>query len=160
MNIDSIQQSSELLQIVSTLTPEQGQILRSLKERGPGLLLEVAVRLLTFPEEISQSVQDLRNKGLVRTDSFSGGSLGGEIFTLTRQGALALELLQDETIAAAPAARSAAVQAAPPPDPRQQEIDLLTKLGNLEAEKGNLEEASRFYKEALEVARGMANGSA
>jgi len=162
MNTKNILEANELVEIVRNLTPLQRKLLTNLHDRGPGLMLEVAVRVLKFPEDVNMPLRDLSTKGLVKTEAITGGQLGNEIFSLSEQGRQAVELLRDETLQkhleAAPM-RSAPAQAAPP-DPRQQEVDLLRKLGELAAQAGDLEKAQSWYEQALQATRGMTDTAA
>ena len=153
---------NELVEILRSLTPLQRQLLTNIAERGPGLMLEIAVRVLKFPEEVSTPLRDLQSKNLIATDAITtdamvGAQMGNELFRLSEQGRQAATLLRDETIRKqleSPPTNSAA-QSAAPPDPRQQEVDLLRKLGDLAVEKGDLEKASTWYEQALEKTRSM-----
>ncbi|MGH9936286.1 MAG: hypothetical protein ACREAM_08570 [Blastocatellia bacterium] len=42
--------------------------------------------------------------------------------------------------------------------PRRQEAELLNKMGDLAKEKGNLDEAMDFYKQALDITRELSAG--
>jgi DNA-binding PadR family transcriptional regulator len=146
-----------LLETARRLTDLHRQILQCLKDKGPGLLLEVAVRVLKFTEDVYEPLRELQANGLVETQSVSGGQFGSELYTLTAAGRQVLRLLNDpdfqrEAQAAAPPSPP------PPPDPRRQEAELLNKLGDLAKEKGNLDEAMNFYKQALNITRELAAG--
>jgi len=156
MNRKQAHATDELRAIVATLSPRHQQILRSLAERGPGLMLEIAVRLLLFPEDIRQPVSELRELGLIEAEAFSGGPLGSELLSLSGQGRRAVALLQDESTAQMvrtreepPPTKSAA------PDPRQQQVELLRRLGDLEAEAGDMDRAREYYQQALSVTRSL-----
>jgi DNA-binding PadR family transcriptional regulator len=117
----------------------------------------VAVRVLKFMEDVYEPLRELQANGLVETQSVSGGQFGSELYTLTAAGRQVLRLLNDpdfqrEAQAAAPPSPP------PPPDPRRQEAELLNKLGDLAKEKGNLDEAMNFYKQALNITRELAAG--
>ena len=64
MSIRSIYEGSVMLELARTLTELQQQIILSLRERGPGLLLEIAVRVLKFPDEVNAPLADLRWKAI------------------------------------------------------------------------------------------------
>lgn len=142
---------SVLLELARGLTPLQRQIVLALRDRGPGLLLEVAVRVLKFPEEVSQPVADLREKRLVEFTKVSGSTFGGEMIALTPAGEQMASLLRDEAF----------VQQLEQPthsrtwDPQEQEVALLQRLGDLAAQKGDIAAASTYYKQALDVARSL-----
>lgn len=57
-----------LLATARHLTPLQRQTVQTLYDKGPCLLLELAVRDLKFPEEVSQPVQELRDRGLIQAE--------------------------------------------------------------------------------------------
>lgn len=160
MTIRSIAEAGVLLELARSLTPLQRQLLVNLHERGPGLPLEVAMRMLKFPEEISESVADLRAKGLIRAEVFSGSQYGSELLSLSVRGEQMVNLLRDPVVQqefAQSQPVATAAQAAPPPsDPRQQELDLLKTLADLAVKQGNLTQASDYYKQALELTRQLA----
>lgn len=154
----------ELVEIARRLTPEQRELVQSLSEGEPGLLVEVAVGVLKFPEEIRADVQFLRELGLVETSTISGSRLGSEVYHLSPQGREVARLLRevaaDEALQAetpGPLLRSAA--ALPPVDPRQTEIELLRKLGDTAAQQGDWEKAQQWYKQALDIAQGLSGSS-
>lgn len=140
------------------LTDLQRQILQSLKDKGPGLLLEVAVRVLKFTEDVYEPLRELQSLGLVETQSVSGGQFGSELYTLTPAGASVLRLVNDPMFQSEAQAAAAPPSPPAPPDPRQQEAELLKKLGDLAKEKGDLDEAMNFYKQALDITRELAAG--
>lgn len=51
------------------------------------------------------------------------------------------------------AARTLTPLQAVPPDPRQQEVELLRKLGDLAAQSGDVAKAREMYEEALKITR-------
>jgi tetratricopeptide (TPR) repeat protein len=130
------------------LTDLQRQLLQRLKDKGPGLLLELAVRVLKFPEDVQAPLRELLANGLVERHSVSGGQFGSEYYTLSAAGERVLILLNDPNFQQEPQ-----VAALTPSDPRREEIDLLNKMGDLAKEKGNLDEAMDFYKQALDLTR-------
>jgi hypothetical protein len=86
------------LKIMATarrLTDLQRQLLQCLKDKGPGLLLELAVRVLKFPEDVQAPLRELLANGLVESHSVSGGQIGSEYYTLTADGDRVLGLLND-----------------------------------------------------------------
>jgi hypothetical protein len=87
---------SDLLDAAAALSPLQRQLLLSLRERGPGLPLEIAMRVLRFPEEVNPEIAVLRDKRLVQGSDFSGGALGSELIAFTPQGERLAGLLRDE----------------------------------------------------------------
>lgn len=143
---------SVLLDTARALTPLQRQIVLSLRDRGPGLLLEVAVRVLKFPEEVSQPIADLRDRRLVEFSKVSGGAFGGEMIALSPAGEQMASALRDEAFLeqlqqVQQMAQSQAWR------PQEQEATLLQRLGDLAAQKGDIAAASTYYKQALNVTR-------
>lgn len=131
-------------------------LLQSLKDKGPGLLLEVAVRVLKFPEDVREPLDKLQSLGLVEPQKVSASQFGSELYSLTAAGDRVLRLLNDPTFKR---------ETQPPPsapsgplDARRQEAELLNKLGDLSKEKGDLEGAVDFYKQALDITRELSSG--
>ena len=162
MSIRSIYESSVMLELARTLSDVQQQIILSLRERGPGLLLEIAVRVLKFPDEVSAPLTDLRAKRLVSPTEFSGGAFGNELWSLTPQGEQMALLLRDTAFldrlqqarqAEPPVAAAQSMAAAPPPDPLRQEADLLQSLGDMARARGDFEKAATYYEQALDATR-------
>jgi tetratricopeptide (TPR) repeat protein len=154
--------SPELVEIARRLTPDQRELVLSLSHRGPGLLVEVAVGVLKFPEEIGADVQLLRELGLIETSTISGSRLGSEVIHLSPEGREVARLLREGAFeealqAETPVPRSAA--AAPPIDSRQIEIDLLRKLGDTAVQQGDWEKAQQWYKQALDIAQGLSGST-
>ena len=160
MNAQTLFEAEALLATARTLSPLQRQILTSLNDRGPGLLLEVAVRIYKFPEEISSEVQALRQQGLIAASAYAGGQLGSELIALSEEGRQVARLLQDPAVikdlqAAGTRALSSATESARAPDPQQQQLEITQKLARLAEQRGDLEEASQWYKEALTISKGL-----
>jgi hypothetical protein len=145
-----------LREAAQSLDAVQRQLLTNLSDRGPGLLLELAVRQLTFPEQISGPLNDLRERGLVRGEPFSGGQLGAELFFLTADGQQVVAMLREAAARGESLTGSAMRGAARQYDVRFQQADLLQKLGDLAAQNGQGEEARQYYKQALELTRTLA----
>ena len=147
----------ELLETARTLDPLQRQLLINLYDRGAGLLLELAMRVFKFPDEISQPVGDLRQRGLVTTADYAGGQLGSELLSLSDEGRELALLLKEPAVQKElqqGASRELAPQAtALPPDPQQQELELVQKLAALAEQQGKYDEASQWYREALTITR-------
>ncbi len=57
-------------------------LLQALRRKGPALPAELAVRTYSFPEEISQSLTNLEQKGLVQRQPLRSG----EMIVLTKEG--------------------------------------------------------------------------
>jgi tetratricopeptide (TPR) repeat protein len=123
-----------------------------MREKGPGLLLELAVRVLEFPSDVQAPLGQLQAMGLIETQRVAGGQFGGELFTLTASGERVLRLLSDPAFQrdAAPASS---------PDTRRQEAELLNKLGDVAKEQGNLQKALEYYEQALAITRDLAVGA-
>lgn len=143
---------SVLLELAGSLTLLQRQIVLSLRDRGPGLLLEVAVRVLKFPEEVSQPVADLRERRVVEFSRVSGGAFGGEMIALSPSGEQMASALRDEAFLeqlqqAQQTAQSQTWRV------QEQEATLLQRLGDLAAQKGDVAAAGDYYKQALAVVR-------
>lgn len=161
MSIRSIYESSVMPELARTLSDLQRQIILSLRERGPGLLLEIAVRVLKFPDEVGAPLTDLRAKRLVAATEFSGGAFGNELWSLTPQGEQMAALLRDEafldrlqqTRQAEPQVAAAQSVAAVTPDPLRQEADLLQSLGDMARARGDFEKAAAYYEQALDATR-------
>ena len=78
------------------------QLLQALDNR-PGTLLDVAVRVRKFPEDVAQPLQDLATHDLVRVNTLSGSSL----FQLTPLGQQVSGWSNSRTSSARAAARRA-----------------------------------------------------
>lgn len=154
MDAKTILTAEALLEAARSLTPLQRQIVQSLYDKGPCLLLELAVRVLKFPEDVNRPVQELRDKGLVQAETFSGGQFGGELLSLSEQGREIVHLLGNEVVRKESlSATKGAPQQAVAPDPHQQEVELLRKLGDLAAQSGDVAKAREWYEEALKITR-------
>ena len=94
----SFADASILVEVASHLDPLERQLLLNMADKGPGLLMELAVRVLKFPEEISHSVTVLRDRGLIKAESFAGGQLGGDLLSLTDQGRQVVRLLREAVV--------------------------------------------------------------
>lgn len=142
---------SALLDMARALTPLQRQIVLSLRDRGPGLLLEVAVRVLKFPEEVSQPIADLRDKRLLEFSKVSGGAFGGEMIALSPGGEQMASALRDEAFLEQ-------LQQVQQPSqsqawsPQEQEVTLLQRLGDLAAQNGDVAAASNYHLPSAEQA--------
>lgn len=118
--------------------------------------LEVAVRVLKFPEDVVGPLRELQAAGLVTAQTVSG-QFGGELFSLTNLAEQVLRVVNDPTFQT-PQAPALAATAATAADPRQQEADLLNKLGELSKEKGDLDKAVEYFQQALSITRDLATG--
>lgn len=152
MNAAQFDQTSlaALAEIARRLPDLQRRILQALKDKGPGLVLEIAVRVLKFPEDILGPLRELQTANLITTQTVAG-QYGGELFSLTMAGEYVVRLLNDVTFQQVLPQAAAAPAAAP--DPRRQEAELLNKLGDVAKEKGDLEKALEYYQQALTIAR-------
>ncbi len=156
---DSPMQQAMLIDLAQRLTDLQRRILQALKDKGPGLLLEVAVRVLKFPEDVAAPLREMQSYELIVSQTVSG-KFGGELFSLTSMGERVLRLLNDPSFQTTQSSFSqqAPVTAAVPPapvNPRLQEAELLNKLGDLAKEKGELEKAVDYYQQALSITRSL-----
>lgn len=152
---------TQLFNLVQRLTPDERKILVSLREKGPGLPLEVAVRILKMPEEVSAPLQHLAELELVQSDSYSNSAFGGNLVRLTELGSQVATFLADrsvqrelaamETAAAAAAASPKALEE----DPRERELKLLLELAELAKQNGDLAKAATWTEQALEVQRAL-----
>ncbi len=147
-------ETDELFEVAQSITPLQRQLLVQLAEKGPALLMELAVSVFKFPGDIGQPLHDLRKRGLVTTDPFAGTQMGSELYALAEVGRNLARLLRDPNFAAqVETTRSATPAALPAVRPDQQEIDLLQKLGDAALQQDDAAKASDYYKQALELAR-------
>ena len=204
---------------VYSLDQTERRILRALHDKGPGMLMEVAVRTLDFPERVAPVLRTLHEQGLVHVERIRGGVLGNELWSITPQGRRALEeaaqssgqrpafitrmardvaplpnsssgsAYQQEEAAqpsgqqpagttkmAHDVAKMARDVALPPnsssgseyqsgvdaaarsvplrqPTGHELEIELLIKLGDLAAQHGDTNEATKYYQQALKLVR-------
>jgi hypothetical protein len=143
-----------LLALTRTLTPLQRQLLLKLSQKGASLLLELAMSVFKFPEDIGQPMQQLRAANLVTTSSVEGGSFGPEAFDLSDLGRQVVSLLRDPAIQTEiayvpPSAVTQPDRSATDTD----EVALLTKLGNLAEQQGDAQNAADYYRQALEITR-------
>jgi len=143
--------ASALLEVARTLTPLHRAILLSLSDKGPGALLEVAVRVLKFPDEVRQPLADLRDKGLVTWSDRSETGIGGEVISLTADGAHLAGLLRDQTFLRQMETAPGPATAPSFKGSLQQQADLLQKLGDLAVNSGDADGARNYYQQALEV---------
>jgi len=114
----------------------------------------LAVRQLTFPEQISAPLNDLRERGLVRAEPFGGGQLGGELYYLTADGRQVVGLLREAATRGEILTGSVMRGGVSPPcDLRLQQADLLQKLGDLAARSQDFTQAMSYYQQALAAMR-------
>ena len=161
------QAAAAALEQARTITPTERRVLQALRDRGPGLPLEVAMRVLSFPEQIAPVLRSLQERGLARAERFGGSALGDELWTITPLGLQTLEAAQalaqqsatppSQQSSQAPAQRSVG----PLPtesvndvtSPLQQEAELLRKLGELAEKRGDTRGADEYYRLALMLLR-------
>jgi len=157
-------EAQALLELARSLDPLERRILLSLRERGPGLAMEIAVRVYQFPDEIRRPLLNLRERQLVRAEGFAGSAFGDELISLTARGEQVATLLASGAV---PEAQQGAPPTAPPSQPEavakdaglpeaaslQRQADLLQKLGELAAQQGDAKAASDYYRQALDVLR-------
>jgi len=160
------QAAAAALEQARTITPMERRVLQALRDRGPGLPLEVAMRVLSFPEQIAPVLRSLQERGLARAERFGGSPLGDELWSVTLLGLQTLEAAQAlaQRSVSPPASEAAsAPRSVSPPAPAeaprdvasslQQEADLLRKLGELAEKRGDTQQAARYYEEALGLIR-------
>lgn len=68
------------------LNEREKLLLRVLQQKGPALPVELAVRTLSFPDEIAGSIRVLADQGLIEIEPLTRGHLGGEIIYLSEKG--------------------------------------------------------------------------
>ena len=73
------------------LKEEQVKLLDALLRKGPAMPMELAVRTLSFPDEISQPLEQLEQKGLVEVEAIDGGSIAQTLVFLSKKGARTIE---------------------------------------------------------------------
>jgi DNA-binding MarR family transcriptional regulator len=88
------QAAAAALEQARTITPTERRVLQALRDRGPGLPLEVAMRVLSFPEQIAPVLRSLQERGLARAERFGGSPLGDELWSVTPLGLQTLEAAQ------------------------------------------------------------------
>jgi DNA-binding MarR family transcriptional regulator len=160
------QAAAAALEQARTITPTERRVLQALRDRGPSLPLEVAMRVLAFPEQIAPVLRSLQERGLARAERFGGSPLGDELWSVTPLGLQTLEAAQAlaQRSVSPPASEAAsAPRSVSPPAPAeaprdvasslQQEADLLRKLGELAEKRGDTQQAARYYEEALGLIR-------
>lgn len=156
MAVFSAMGNDELLVLARSLTPLQQQIVTALHDRGPGMTLEIAVRLLKFPEEISQPLADLRDKGVVVGSEFSGGTFGNELISLTATGEKLARGLRDQAFRSQVTSAETRGQSA---DLLRQEAALQQKLGEMAERNGDLESATTYYQQALQTTQRLTSAA-
>jgi len=165
---------------VLSLDQTERRILQALRNKGPGMLMEVAVRTLDFPERVAPVLRALREQGLVHVERIRGGVLGDELWSITPLGRRALEEAAQAPIQQPASASRIARSVAPSPDlsnngeyqsgffdvPRatrsvvrhqptdhESEIDRLINLGNSAYQRGDTASAAEYYQQALKLYR-------
>jgi DNA-binding MarR family transcriptional regulator len=88
------QAAAAALEQARTITPTERRVLQALRDRGPSLPLEVAMRVLAFPEQIAPVLRSLQERGLARAERFGGSPLGDELWSVTPLGLQTLEAAQ------------------------------------------------------------------
>ena len=151
MVLNNVLEAGVMMDIARTLTPLERQIIQSLHDKGPAMPLEIAVRVLVFPDEVGQPLAKLREKRLVQMSEISGAKFGNELVFLTQQGEQLAHLLNDEIFIRQ--LENIETSRLVTPDPRQQELVLLNKLGKLAEQNGDTNKASTYYEQALQVTR-------
>jgi len=129
----------EAVQQAQALTEKELRALRVLKEKGPSLGIEVAMRNLAFPkpEQVGPVLDALKERGLVWADTIGVGVM----WSITQFG--------ERVMVASEWLRQRASGQQPTEDTLGQEVESLYERGKLAEEQGNYEEAAKYYKEAL-----------
>jgi tetratricopeptide (TPR) repeat protein len=129
----------EAVQQAQALTEMEQRALHALKEKGPSLGIEVAMRNLAFPEpaQIGPVLDALKERGLIRADTIGVGVM----WSITQFG--------ERVMVASEWLRQRASGQQPTKDTLWQEVESLYERGKLAKEQGNYEEAAKYYKEAL-----------
>ena len=148
----NILEAAAALERARAITPTERRVLQALRDKGPGLPLEVAMRVLAFPEQIAPVLRDLQERGLARAERFGGSPLGDELWSVTPLGLQALEAARALAQRSADAPPTKVARDATP-SPLQQEADLLRRLGKLAEKNGDASQAARYYREALDLLR-------
>ena len=157
----------QLYELVRSLSADERRILASLRDRGPALPLEIAVRVLKMPDEVAQPLQRLGELGLVQTNGIGDSPFGSNVLRLSDLGSQVVAVLKDRTLlneidaalvsAAAPQAQPATLAYTKGgADPREREIDLLLQLADLARQAGDLAKAADWTEQALSVQRSLA----
>ena len=143
--------------LIGRLDETQPDILTSLRDRGPGLAMDIAVRVLLFPDEISRPLRDLQELNLVRARPFTGAQMGAELFSLTVDGEQVVRLLREpefmRTVGDRVAEVPAAVSGTPAFDPRQEQIELHKRRAGLAIERGDEAGADKYLGDAQDIAQ-------
>lgn len=156
-----------LYERVRSLSAEERRILISLRDGGPALPLEIAVRVLKMPDEVAQPLQHLSELGLVQANGIGDSPFGSNVLRLSDLGSQVVAILKDRTLLNE---IDAAINAPPAPqsqqatlsytkagaDPREREIDLLLQLADLAKQAGDLAKAADWTEQALSVQRSLA----
>jgi len=127
------------IQQAQALTKKELHVLHALKEKGPSLGIEVAMRNLAFPEpaQVGPVLDALKARGLIRADTIGVGVM----WSITQFG--------KRVMVASEWLRQRASRQQPTEDTLWQEVESLYERGKLAKEQGNYEEAAKYYKEAL-----------
>lgn len=158
----------QLYELVRNLSPDERRILLSLRDRGPALPLEIAVRLLKMPNEIDDPLRRVTELGLVQPNATGENTFGSNVLRLSDLGNQVVAVLKDrrllEEIDAAVAPQAAQAQQMAEaamtyrgmPDPREREVEILLKRAEVARERGDFAAADHWLDEALTVQRAIA----
>jgi len=129
----------EAIQQAQVLTERELHALKALKEKGPSLSIEVAMRMLAFPEpeHVSPVLETLKERGLVGADPIGVGVM----WSITQFG--------KRVLVASEWLRQKASGQKLTEDALWQEVESLYERGKLAEKQGNYEEAAKCYREAL-----------
>lgn len=133
------------------LSPLQLRILKGLRDKGDGMLLDISARALSFPDEIDAPLSQLREKGLVSANATKNTAFGNALFSITSRGSQALRLAEGDSSGNTPYRAMQTRGIDTQINTRKQEVDLLKSLAELEEKRGNLDHAAEYYKRALDA---------
>ncbi len=146
--------------------PDMERSLLLALDNRPGTLLDVAVRVRKFPEDVEAPIQDLVSRNLARVNTLAGSSLfqltslGQQVagvvrlpdFQRAQRGEESAAVTMSVTPRGAAGLAAPAAAAAPPPlDPLRQQYELLMQLADLAKQQGDLALATQRYEEALGI---------
>lgn len=73
---------SDNVEQLAGLETKENRLLQALRQKGPALPVELAVRTYSFPEEIAEPLANLEQNGLVVRQTMKTG----EMIVLTKKG--------------------------------------------------------------------------
>lgn len=145
--------TSSDMELAQALSPLQIRILKGLRERGSGMLLDLSARALSFPDEIAEPLTQLQEWGLASGNATQSGAFGNTLFSITPRGMQVLRQSENMPAGDTPYRSTSARSANPKIDLQKQQLDLLERLAEVEQKRGNLDDAANYYKRALDVSQ-------